>query len=254
MGSVSLEGFGSGGAALNFKIVPGLNQPSDPKENTIWVKTEKITSWFLSPEAPADPEEGMVWIQTGATGPVALSVLKKGNVYVYPRTANQYIGGAWIRLVAMSYQDKQWVKWITYLYNSGDECTDISGGWDFIAGRDVSIGSYTENNDSITLKSSNSSGKRSIQATTKNKIDLSGKSFIKVNITAISRSSSAYLWFKYGTTKEMANGISRLSISAVGEHGISLENVSGSYYIGLEAYSDEGGASVTATFDAIWIE
>ena len=40
MGDVALEGFGSGGASLNYKIVGGITAPDNPKENTIWVKTD----------------------------------------------------------------------------------------------------------------------------------------------------------------------------------------------------------------------
>ena len=42
-----------GGADLNFKVVGGTTEPSNPKENTIWVETEeKIPSWIFSAENP----------------------------------------------------------------------------------------------------------------------------------------------------------------------------------------------------------
>ena len=44
---------GGGGAALNFKVVPGLTQPGTASENTIWVNTDqKITSWVFSAIKP----------------------------------------------------------------------------------------------------------------------------------------------------------------------------------------------------------
>lgn len=42
-----------GGAGLNFKVVGGTTQPTNPKENTIWINTDaEITSWAF---APVDP-------------------------------------------------------------------------------------------------------------------------------------------------------------------------------------------------------
>ena len=52
MGSVALHGFGSG-APLNFKIVGGTTEPTNPKENMIWVNTDqKITGWNFSATDP----------------------------------------------------------------------------------------------------------------------------------------------------------------------------------------------------------
>lgn len=40
---------GGGGAALNFKVMGGTAEPSNPKENTIWVNTNNpITGWQFS--------------------------------------------------------------------------------------------------------------------------------------------------------------------------------------------------------------
>ena len=42
-----------GGAGLNFKVVGGTTQPSNPKENTIWVETDtKIAGWNFSATEP----------------------------------------------------------------------------------------------------------------------------------------------------------------------------------------------------------
>lgn len=43
-----------GGDNLNFEVVGGTTQPSNPKENTIWVNTSTdISSWSFSPTYPA---------------------------------------------------------------------------------------------------------------------------------------------------------------------------------------------------------
>lgn len=50
---ITRRGGGGGAAGLNFEIVGGTTQPSNPKENTIWINTaQKITSWDFAAEMP----------------------------------------------------------------------------------------------------------------------------------------------------------------------------------------------------------
>lgn len=114
MGSVALEGFGTGGSGgLNFKVVGGTTTPSNPKENTIWVNTDvTITSWIFSATEPETPVEGMVWISTGTSSLVEFDALKKNGIILYPLAASQYVGGAWVSLAAQSYQGGAWNPWI----------------------------------------------------------------------------------------------------------------------------------------------
>lgn len=117
-------------SSLNFSVVGGTSQPSDPKENTIWVNTnEEITGWIFSATEPEAPEDGLVWIVTGQASTVAFNALKKNNLQVYPLSAKQRVGNAWVDVLAKSYQGGEWVDWIVYLYNKGDECIDLTGGW-----------------------------------------------------------------------------------------------------------------------------
>ena len=121
-----------GGGGLNFKVVPGLTQPGTAAENTIWVKTQKISSWILSPAEPENPVEGMVWILVGDSGDVAFNALKKNGIRIYPLSAKQYVSGAWVDLDAMIYIGGQWVEWFVWdgeLYDPGNEYENITGGW-----------------------------------------------------------------------------------------------------------------------------
>ena len=118
-----------GGAPLNFKVV-GNPQPTNPKENTIWLNTNiDITSWYFSPTQPEDMKQGGVWFSTGTSSVVAFSATKKNPVMVYPLSANQYIDGALVAVTAQIYQDGEWVDWFAYLYHLGDTCDDLTGGW-----------------------------------------------------------------------------------------------------------------------------
>lgn len=102
---------GGGGASLNFNIV-GNPQPNSPGENVIWIDTDnEIASWIFSATEPETAVEGMVWITTGTASTVAFNTMKKNCVMVYPLSAKQYIGGAWVDKTAKSYQNGAWMDW-----------------------------------------------------------------------------------------------------------------------------------------------
>lgn len=107
--TVPLEGFGSGGNPLNFKVVGGTSKPGNPKENTIWINTDtEITSWIFSTTQPAG-EEGMVWFSTGAGSSSEFNALKKNNITVNPMQVKQYIDGAWVKKEGFLYQNGTWI-------------------------------------------------------------------------------------------------------------------------------------------------
>jgi hypothetical protein len=126
---------GAGGSnPLNFKIVSYVTEEellaASPKENTVGVVTaDTITSWIFSATEPTDPVEGMVWFSTSTTSHAAFNALKKNTLQVYPISAKQYIGGACVDVETKSFQNGVWVEWVKYLYNNGDECVSITGGW-----------------------------------------------------------------------------------------------------------------------------
>lgn len=166
---------GRSGTSLNFKVV-GNPQPAVPKENTIWVDTdEKITGWIFSATQPETAAEGAVWIQTGTDSPVAFNALKKNGVMVYPTSAKQYIGGAWVTKTAMSYQGGAWRNWIMTLYDYGDLREAVTGGWEKKnrSASSSATGSMTKNADNIYIKNVNGG---STGAVTVDQIDLTGYS------------------------------------------------------------------------------
>lgn len=178
-----LHGFG-GGASLNFKIIPYVSEnalPATAAENTIAVITgTPITSYALSPSEPSTPAEGMVWIATGASSAVAFNLLKRNAVIVCPLSVKQYIDGVWANKVAKSYISGSWLSWMRYLYNEGDDCTAITGGWVAEAKNIGSDGggavkpTVTDNGNSVTIKQG-SAARGGIYRTV-NKIDLTAHS------------------------------------------------------------------------------
>ena len=121
---VNMTGGGSGGAALNFKVVPGLTQPGTALENTIWVKTEQIGAWYFSATQPENMQEWDVWFTVGTSSAVEFSALKKNGIQGYPISAKQYVNGAWVDKTAKSYQGGKWVEWIVNLFPP-------TSGWQF---------------------------------------------------------------------------------------------------------------------------
>lgn len=131
---------GGGGTALNFRVVGGTTAPSNPKENMIWVNTSTpITDWVFSATQPTSAS-GRVWIFTGTSSSVEFNALKKNGIQVYPISAKQYIGGAWVDKTAKVYQDGQWNELVNkfYLFKAGE-------------GALVSLKTYKEANSSIAV-------------------------------------------------------------------------------------------------------
>lgn len=120
-----------GGAELNFEVVGGATEPSDPKENTIWVETEtEIAGWAFSVEEPDSPEPGMVWINVSLSSIAAFNALKENGLQVYPLAVYQYIDDEWSFKPTRIFQSEEWVLlWQGELYTPGDEWEAITGGW-----------------------------------------------------------------------------------------------------------------------------
>jgi hypothetical protein len=109
---------GGGGSSLNFEVV-GNPKPENPKANTIWIDTDtEITGWAFSTTEP-DLVDGFVWFPVGSASPVAFNALEENILMVYPLSAKQVIGGAWVDVSSESYQGG-WVGWITYLFKEGE--------------------------------------------------------------------------------------------------------------------------------------
>jgi hypothetical protein len=111
---------GGGGASLNFSVVGGLVPPNNPKENTIWIKTEvPFSEWLLSFEKPSNPENGMVWIAISTSGRNVFNALKKNGIAISPMSAKQYVNGAWQAREAQIYIDGELRDFVQYLVKAG---------------------------------------------------------------------------------------------------------------------------------------
>lgn len=236
------------GAGLNFNVVGGTTRPSDPKENTIWVKTaSEITSWTFSASQPSSPKAGAVWIKTSASSAVAFNALKKNVVMAYPVSAQQYSGSTWNAVPAETYQNGKWKSWTQWLYNKGDQCTSLTGGY---AAKGLSIEGYiaqaptlSSESSKMTLRLLKTGETASGIVYSKTKVDLS--SFGKLNFagTGAGRYSTNVMlcvWSDLNGTK-----VAEISLLNYTTRQLDISSLSGLYYVGFQlTNSDPDTASV----------
>jgi hypothetical protein len=111
----------TGGASLNFKVVPGLTQPGTAAENTIWVKTETIGAWYFAPTQPEGMQPTDVWFLTGTNSDLKFNALKKNEILIRPIESKQMTDGGLVSVEVSIYQNGAWTELDTkkYVFKSG---------------------------------------------------------------------------------------------------------------------------------------
>lgn len=124
------------------------------------------------------------------------------------------------------------LQYITHLFNNGDTCDAITGGWGTgaastgsasISGQQISIVAYAE---------------KSFSCGPKNKIDVSEYKALSVTVDSIDNGSlSVYL---YATS--ISNPAAKVTTSTTGTVSLDISSVSGANTVLLSFYSGKGGA------------
>lgn len=235
----------------NFSVVGGETQPSDPKENTIWVKTDtEVAGYVLSPDAPTTPGEGMVWIYAGTSGNVQFNALKKNALIIYPGAVMQFVGGVWRYADAYIFQNKQWVQfalaWNGYYFDNGEQYNSITGGWtsDGYKYYDYSMKTGTVG---ATLGTRSSGNYTASMIGTANPVDLTNVDTIHITVNTES-GGSAFVVMK---SKELTAGDLMVEISA-GEKKVNVSGLTGSYYLAIASAGGQTFPNTYATVSAIW--
>lgn len=230
----------SGGGGLNFSVVGGLTQPANPKENTIWVETDvPITIWTFSAAEPTEPVDGMVWIIAGTSSTVEFNALKKNGIQVYPISASQYVSGAWVDVIAKSYQNGEWVDWWDgVLYNAGDTYDSYTGGYSGVG----NFNSATNSGGKLYLDVKSNASAALI---TEKAIALKG--FKNLKITG-NGSNAANCFFGIASDRS-ANFISTVAMGSQNTYTLDISSVNDSFYVGIMG---RNGNKVSV--DKIWLE
>ena len=237
----------SGGAAgLNFDIIGSTVEPTNPRENTIWVNTaENITSWIFDSNMPTEPEEGMVWFRTVKKSSVLFNALKKNAIVIYPNNCQQYVNGAWVNKIAMSSLNGEWTEWYRgQVYENGNEYEEITGG--LSVGKQI-YSAAVKNDDHILLYATEATNADYSHATCylNNPIDLTNHSTITLEANTAhydsSHAGNVYVGINSSLVHFSEPTVNRrlesdLSMSdQIGDivltHDIS--KVSGLYYVGV---------------------
>ena len=240
-GMVSAIGAISTGVELNFDVVGGTSQPSNPKENTIWVNTSKtITDWVFSATQPT-AASGRVWISTATSSTVKFNALKKNSIMVYPLSAKQYVSGAWVDKAARNYHGGAWVTWWSgELYDSGNEYTAFTDGWK--ATTFAGSTKVTKDTTSMTIKTDYGDDalycSKKIDLTNFSQFVVTGKSF-RNNGSAERRAGNTKIciWSAIGSSAS-SNRAAYTDYPAEdydGELKLNVANLTGEYYVGVFA-------------------
>ena len=111
--------YGNGGVS-GLQVVSGLTKPGNPRENMVWVKSDKAGRKFVfAASEPESPTEGLIWFRATAAG-----IITRADVYT---------AGAWVKTDTYMYLSGTWVQiasaWNGELFYYGNQYDDVTGGW-----------------------------------------------------------------------------------------------------------------------------
>ena len=142
------------------------------------------------------------------------------------------------------------------LYDSGEEYSDITGGWSgFACYSGTSKGTFTKNSSSIYIKSNGSKGAQSIAAAPANKIDITDISTLKVNVTSFNVQSEYRAYFLLSSSRDtssVSNSVASKEIKGTGEIALDISGLSGSYYVIVYTRAVNGAGTYELTFDRVY--
>ena len=226
MGQCFLYGTVGGGSGM--WVVIKAEAPTNPRENTVWVKSDTAGKKYVFAEAePEAAEEGMLW----------LSVTGKGII----TSASVYSGGKWVLVDAYMFIGGQWVpiasSWDGRLFDNGDQIEAVTGGW---------VGnSQTFIDTTLSLRIKNS---RPL-VSTNNVIDLS----LYRKLHCIASWGPDFVWFGIAATKNVTaqdpDWIAYRTVSQ-GEAILDISSVQ-SGYVQCFAVHD---SNATVDITKIWLE
>ena len=223
---------------INYSVVGSLTEPENPTQNMIWVETDvEITGHILSKNEPKNPIEGFVWFILNDTSNAALhTLLVNGREFdeIYLLSAKQFISNVWVEKTAKIHQNGEWVDWIVYLYNEGNRCTNITGGWEFNTSMKLNGGSNASNGISFNANNITTALSKVGIANTVNRIDVTQYRTLNFYVDVQGTSGSDV----YGVIDNYDDIYTKCAAAKIGTTGIGLQVVSidiasltGEYYV-----------------------
>lgn len=105
-----IDAIDNAAGGLNFEVVGGTTQPSNPKENTIWVNTNvEIPMWGCGAASERTyTTQGAVWLEIANASDIKMNISEDNTIFIYPKIATQYISNTWVEKDVKIYQNGQW--------------------------------------------------------------------------------------------------------------------------------------------------
>lgn len=261
---VSLYGFGgfsnSSNNNFNFEVKAYPTEEAlladIPAENTVGVITEnEIIGWYLTPSQPEGISEGEVWIRTSISSPFEFNVLNENTLLINPVSCYQFVDGSLVELSAKTYKEEKWNDWVTYLYNKGDEFTDLTGGFVLVnPNNSFSLSRSIKEDGTFVFKGTDTSTYRNGYCYTKNKIDLTNYKRIYFNITrdSYTNAEASHKCVVFTSTSSMSASV-KITKNTAGLYSIDISALSGSYHVGLNMNSRAYDETHIIEFDKIYM-
>lgn len=239
---------GAGGGTLNFSVEAFASLDALPEtagENTVAIITDTpITGYGFYSSQPSVTTDGFVWIDTATASNASFNALAENALMVYPVSAQQYIGGAWVSKAMRVYKNGEWASPSFLLYQSGDQFSSVTGGWEYALGTGCS-GSIEDTY--ITTSSPGGSNTRTYIMPT-NAIDLTNYSTLAVyavsyHLRDVAGDQSYITVSPDNTMSPGANptAVAQAALTASATNTeyqwteLDISNVTGSYYLKLWA-------------------
>lgn len=256
----AIEGIKTG-TELNFEVVGGTTQPSNPKENTIWINTSTpVSGWVIGSTSnlPASPADGTVMIITTNSSNLSFNALKDGFLYVNPVTVGQFKSNSWDFVDFKIYKAGSWQGYYPdgALYYHGNEVASLTGGWT-VSNRtyDCAAGAYTKHSDRIELRTTGKS--TAIRAYTKNRISLDGVDSIGFRVVDSTLFSGngvfTLILTEWADAPDDWARYSNIS-GETGYYQLDVSDLNGEYFVSIEIRQNGSGNTGMIAFDEVLLE
>jgi hypothetical protein len=180
---------------------------------------------------------------------VEFNALKNNGIQVYPLSAKQYVGGAWVDVEAKSYQGGEWVDWIIYLINGSNLNTTYAGAWNKTTGSQGAGGSAAMTSEGLLIVGNKGTDTYGTQFRygPDETIDFNNINTIEFIVSNKSGSSALCAW----VTPVFATSYTSTSVASVGERitttnqivSMDVSGVSGEYYLRVGTSTSKNNAA-----------
>lgn len=222
--------YGNGGNA-GLQVVTGLTEPGNPRENMVWVKSDKAgRKYVFAASEPGSPSEGLIWFHVTSVGVITQAGVYVGGVWVAANTF-MYLSGAWVQIAT---------SWDGTLFDAGNQYEAVTGGYN------LTVFTLTDGELYTGLMSN-----KVAEARTVNKINVTKYNTLNIkcfsNISNSGGRSSSKFGFHSGSTDNFAAYKSiDTNANTLKEYTLDISSLTGEYYFDFyaSAKSQQGWAKI----------